>query len=158
MKVNLILDIEVRPPVADLRSTPQALDSQHRESELIVDRDFLLILLNESGVRGGRKIMEGPVRDSASGIAHCRNTTCREGDFLGFGMTDDRESNSPGRRKTVSHDKGAKVFSHILEFCSLNKSFIWTQDEQVRFILQSLAVILGSLRWERVCGVCLNGL
>lgn len=93
--MNLILNIEIRPPVTDLRSALQALDGQHRESELIVDGDLLLVLLNESGIRGGRKIVERPVRDSASGIALGRDTVRREGDFFWLCITEDRESNSP---------------------------------------------------------------
>jgi hypothetical protein len=78
--VDIVLDIKVRPPVADLRGASQSLDGQHGESELIADGDLLLVLLNESGIRRGRKIMEWPIRDSTPSIAFGRDTARREGD------------------------------------------------------------------------------
>jgi len=95
IKVNLVLDIEVCPPMTNLRSASQGLDGQHRESKFIVNRDLLLVLLNESGIRGRREIVERPVRDSASGITLGHNTIRREGDVFGFCVAEDRESNSP---------------------------------------------------------------
>ena len=94
--MDLILDIKVRPPVTDLRGALQTLDGQHREPELIVDGDLLLVLLNESGIRGGRKVTERSVSDSGSGVTLGRDTSRREGNFFGFCITEDRESNSPG--------------------------------------------------------------
>ena len=93
--MDLILDIKVRPPVTDLRGASQALDGQHREPELVVNGDLLLVLLNKSGVRGGWEIVEWPIRDSASGVSLGRDTACRESDFFGFCVTEDREPNSP---------------------------------------------------------------
>lgn len=93
--MDLVLYVEVGPPVADFRSTLQALDGQHRESILIVDGDLLLVLLNESGIGGGWKIMERPVRDNASGIILGRNIVRRKGGFFGLCVTEDGESNSP---------------------------------------------------------------
>ena len=93
--MNLVLDIEVSPPVTDFRSAPQGLDGQHRESEFIMDGDLLLVLLNEGGIRGGWEIMERPIRDTASGSTFCRDAVRREGDFFGFCVTEDRESNRP---------------------------------------------------------------
>jgi hypothetical protein len=78
--------------VTDLRDASQALDGQHRESELIVEGDLLLVLLNESGIRRGRKIAERSVRDSASGGTLGHDVVRREGDFFGFCMTEDRGS------------------------------------------------------------------
>ena len=92
--MDLILDIEICPPVADFCGASQVLDGQYRESELIVDGNLLLVLLNESGVRGGWEIMERPIRDSASGVTLGRDTSRREGNFFGFCITEDRESNS----------------------------------------------------------------
>ena len=91
--MDLILDIEIRPPVTDFCGAPQILDGQHRESELVVDGNLLLVLLNESGVRRGWKIMERPIRDSSPGITLGRDTARREGNFCGFCVTEDRESN-----------------------------------------------------------------
>ena len=93
--MDLILDIKVRPPVTDLRGVLQTLDGQHGEPELIVDGDLLLVLLNESGIRGGRKVIERSVSDSGSGVTLGRNAARREGDLFGFCVTEDRESNSP---------------------------------------------------------------
>lgn len=69
MEVNFILNIEVGPPVANLRNAPQGSNGQHRESKVIVNGDLLLVLLSESGVRGRRKIRKWPIRDSGSGVA-----------------------------------------------------------------------------------------
>ena len=38
--------------------------------------------------------MERPIRDSASGITLGRDAARREGNFFGFRVTEDRESNS----------------------------------------------------------------
>ena len=87
--------------MTDLRSTLQGLDGQHRESVLIVDGDLPLVLLNEGGIRRW-KIMEWPVRDAASSVTFGHDTVRREGDFFGFRVAEDRESDSPRCWKTVS--------------------------------------------------------
>jgi hypothetical protein len=88
--------------VTDLRNASQALDGQHRESELIVEGDLFLVLLNKSGIRRGRKIAEWPVRDSASGGTLGRDVVRREGDFFGFCMTEDRGSIGPTVREPLA--------------------------------------------------------
>lgn len=93
--MDLILYIKVRPPVTNLRGASQRLDGQCRESEVIVDGDLLLVLLNEGGVRGGWEIIERSVRDSASSSTLGRDAARREGDLFGLCVTEDRESNSP---------------------------------------------------------------
>ena len=110
VKVNLILDIEVRPPVTDLCGAPQALYGQHGESKLVLDGYFLLVLLHESGVRGGWKIMERSVGDSAPSVALCRDIVRCEGDLFGFCVTEDGKSNSPRWSKVVSRYVGEDEF------------------------------------------------
>jgi len=107
VKVNLILDIKICPPVTNLCSASQTLYGQHWESKLVVDGDLLLVLLDESGIRGGWEIMERSIRDSASALAFGRNIVRGEGDLFGLCVTEDRKSNSPRYRKTVSHDISA---------------------------------------------------
>ena len=104
MKVNFILDIKICPPVTNLCSASQALYGQHGESKLVVDGDLLLILLDESDIRGGWEIMERSIRDSAPALAFGRDIVRGEGGLLGLCVTEDRKSNSPGCWKIVSHD------------------------------------------------------
>ena len=104
MKVNLILNIKVCPPVTDLCGAPQTLYGQHGESKLVVDGDLFLVLLEESCIRGWWKIMERTVRDSASALAFGRDAIRGKGGLFGLCVTEDRKSNSPGYWKTVSHD------------------------------------------------------
>lgn len=93
--MDLILYIKVCPPVANLRGASQSLDGQHRESEVIVNGDPLLVFLNEGSIRGGRDIVERSIRDSDSGSTLGRDASRREGDLFGFRVAEDRESNSP---------------------------------------------------------------
>lgn len=102
--------------MTNLYSASQGLDSQHREPELILNGDLLLVLLNESGVRGWRKVLERPIRDSASSITLCRNTARREGDFFGFCVAEDGESNSPKFQITFSHNASTSLYPTHLNF------------------------------------------
>lgn len=102
MKVDFILDIQVGPPVADLRSAPQALDSQHGESEIIMNEDLLLVLLGESGIRGGGKIRKWPISDSGSSVTLGGDTACRECDFFGLCIAENRGPNGARRVKDIN--------------------------------------------------------
>ena len=133
-EVNLILDIKVGSPVTDLCGALQVLESYHRERKLVVDGDFLLMLVNESGVRGGREVGEWPVRDRASGIALGSDTSRRECDFFGVRITEDGGSDGAMHRKIVSGNAIWPRF-YVLELRPLDKSLVWTQDQQVRVIL-----------------------
>lgn len=93
--MDIILDIEVCPPVANLRGALQSLDGQHGESEVIVDGDLLLVLLNEGSIRGGWDIIERSVRNGDSGSTLGRDAARCEGNFFGLRVAEDRESNSP---------------------------------------------------------------
>jgi len=104
VKANLILDIQICPPVTDLCSAPQTLYGQHGESKLVVDGNLLLVLLDETGIRGGWKIMERSVRDGASVLAFGRDIVRGEGGLFGLCVAEDRKSNSSRYWKTVSHD------------------------------------------------------
>jgi hypothetical protein len=109
--VDTILDVKIRPPVADLRNASQALDGQHSESEFIAQGDLRLVLLNGGSFRGGRKIAERPVRDSASGGTLCRDAVRREDVFFGLCMTEDGESidsKLESRQQRCKHGSGSR--------------------------------------------------
>jgi hypothetical protein len=84
------------PPVTDPRNASQTLDSQHRESEFIMEGDLRLVLLNGSGIRGGRKVAERPIRDSSSGSTLGCDAARREGHFFECCVTEDRGSIDSG--------------------------------------------------------------
>jgi len=51
--------------------------------------------------------MERSIRNSASALAFGRDIVRGEGGLFGLCVTENRESNSPRCRKTVSHDANA---------------------------------------------------
>ena len=106
-KMNLILDIKVCPPVTDLCCAPQTLYGQHRESKLVVDGNLLLVLLDESGIGGGWKIMERSIRDSAPVLTFGRDIVRGEGGLFWLCVTEDWKPNSPRRWEPISHDVSA---------------------------------------------------
>ena len=63
MQVNLVLDVQVRAPVADLRGAFQLGDFQDRVVVGVVNGDLLLLRLQEWSVRSDRDVSERPVGD-----------------------------------------------------------------------------------------------
>lgn len=66
VEVNLVLNVEVGSPMADLNRTLKLCDLQNRVSEIIVHGDRLLVLGEEVCTRRGIHIVERPVGDSSS--------------------------------------------------------------------------------------------
>lgn len=70
MEVVVVLDVEVRSPVADLRCTLELGDFKDREVKRIVDNNLLLLLVDEAFGGGGRDVVERAVGDSSASLGH----------------------------------------------------------------------------------------
>ena len=70
MEVVVVLDVEVRSPVADLRCTLELGDFKDREVKRIVDNNLLLLLVDEVLSGRWRNVVVGTIGDGCTGLGH----------------------------------------------------------------------------------------
>ncbi len=155
MKPVLIINVQVRTPMADFCSTLKLADLKNRVVEAVVDGDVLLLLVDKLRGGGRRNVVEGTVSDSRARLR--RHGVSRELDILRDSIRVDlrawRTSSQCSQQFPVQKGEG-----HVPNLRALNGSLVWAQHEQLSLILQGLALLLACLFWPSVRCMRLNSL
>ncbi len=155
MEPVLVVDVQVRAPVADLCSTLKLGDLKNRVVEAVVHSDVLLLLVDK--VRGGgrRNVVERTVSDSRARLR--RHGVSRELDILRDSIRVDLRAWRTSRRCSQQFPVQT-CKRYVPNLRALNGSLVWAQHEQLSLIFQGLAVLLACLFWPSVRRMRLNSL
>lgn len=84
-KLDVVVNIEIRAPVTDLRHTLKLLDLQHGVVVTVVNGQRLLVLLNPLSADRFREVAERAVSDGSAGLG-CNTVGGEFVDAFGSGV------------------------------------------------------------------------
>jgi hypothetical protein len=151
--MNIVLDIEIRAPMADLRRALKFGDLKNGVFIIVVHKHRLLMLRDKLLVGGGRNVVVWAIGDGCTTLGD-RSIESKVSNVLGGRVRMDRRRRGPDL--SSAHSRGKDAYTPYLG--ALNRSVIRTQHKKIGLVLQTLGILLGCSFRPGMCGMCLNRL